>query len=387
MKYKPNRDLPEFAREAQTTSPSKLAEIVLNRRNEKVTPESVTMWFKRHPDVLDAINKELVQGLPTETQTVDTTIFQNGHFQEILTVKNWILEMNARELAKATIDGQVTTLRNICKGVFPQLKIDLIAGGKWCLKHPDRLTLNDAIELITLLKERGADPFQYKRALKDFLISKGVVIGKKIAVGRSRSYGKYAKLFVEMPKLQAMLNDLEAQNYEAFVADELMLETATRATATLNADIRNLQRIGDRAVITVFDKGRRSKYALGHPWDKRVSATLLRHIGKLIGDRKTGKIFNIDEHKLAELNRKVIMKYAPEVFERYPDLMVNHFWRHMFAQHMLRATDWNYAPVAALGGWTPQALEESYGKPPDETVKQWADKYSLTIEVKELVTA
>jgi len=382
MKYKPERDLPEFAREAKTLSPSKLAEVILNRRNEKVTPESVTMWFKRHADVFEQLSKELVQGLPNAQQTVDTSIFQNGQFQELQSVKNWKVEMDSRELSNDTKSGQLVTLRCCCEGKFNHGQIDLVKEGKWCLKHPDRLTLNDAMQLISVLKEKGLDPFQYKRALKDFLISKGVVIGKKIAVGRSRSYGKYAKLFVEMPKLEQILAEIKAQNSEAYVADRFMLETATRVMASLNALIENMELVGDHAVVTVFDKGRRSKYAQGHPWDKRVSASLLGEIQVLIGDRKAGKIFlTLKEKVLRELNRAAILKFAPDVFERYPNLSPNHFWRHMFAQHMLRMTDWNYAPVAALGGWTPQALEESYGKPPDETVKQWSEKYKLTIEV------
>jgi len=381
MKYKPNRDLPEFAREAKMLSPSKLAEMILSRRNERVTPESVTMWFKRHPDVYDALSKELVGGLPTEKQEADATIFQNGNFQEVQSIRNWIVEMNARDLSEKTMSGQLGLLRQCCQGVFPKLKVDLVKEGKWCLKHPDRLQLQDALELISLLKERGMDTYQAKRALKDFLISKGCVIGKKIAVGRSKSYGKYAKLFVPMPQLQAMLSELQLVNVEAYAADRFMLETATRVSATLNAKIDNLQRVGDHAVLTVFDKGRRSKYPVGHPWDKRVSVGMLAALDRLIGERKTGKIWSITNDQLSTVNNRIIAKHAAEALERYPDLDSNHFWRHMFAQHMLRKTDWNYAPVASLGGWTPQALEESYGKPPDEAVKQWADKYNLTIEV------
>lgn len=383
MKYKPERDLPDFAREYKTLQPSKLAEIILAKRNERRTPESITMWFKdpRHAAIYEQLKKELVDGMPTETMEADATIFQNGNFQEVQSVRNWIVEMNARDLSEKTMSGQLGLLRQCCQGAFPRLGIDLIAEGKWCLKHPDRLQLQDALELITMLKERGIDTYQVKRALKDFLISKGCVIGKKIAVGRSKSYGKYAKLFVEMPKLHAMLLELETETFEAYAADRFMLETATRVSATLNARIDDLQRVGDHAVLTVFDKGRQSKYPVGHPWDKRVSAGMLAAIDRLIGDRKTGKIWSITKDRLSDVNNRIIAKYAAEALERYPDLDPNHFWRHMFAQHMLRKTDWNYAPVASLGGWTPQALEESYGKPPDETVKQWADKYNLTIEV------
>lgn len=377
-KYHPEKDLPDFARELKTLSPSKLAEVVLNRRNRKVTAESVTMWFKRHPEIYDQLAKEIVEGLPTEKQEVNESIFQNGSFQELPSVKNWILEMNARELSKDTVNSKVITLRQLCQGKAPLLKIDLVSEGKWCLKHPDRLVLKDALEIITLLKDRKVDTTYFKHCLKDFLLSKGIVIGKKIVVGRSRSFGKYAKLHVEMSKLVEMLVWIQQQNYEAYVADLFMFKTATRITATLEALIEN--KVGN--IITVYDKGRHSKYPQGHPWDKHLDAQLLNELEVVIGSRKSGKIFNVSADALANLTRAALEKFAPEVLERYPDLMPNHFWRHMFAQHMLRINEWNYAKVAALGGWTPQALEESYGKPPDEVVNGWATESCLTVEVK-----
>jgi hypothetical protein len=392
-KYNPSRDIPDFAREYKTVKPTELVKIILNRRNVERTPESVTMWFKEHPDIEEQLRRELVEGLPSEKQEVCETVFQNGSFQEVVSVKNWILEMNARELSPDSIQNRVSTLRNVCLGRFPIHKIDLVAEEKWCLKHPDRLQLNDVIELITLLKEKGVDTVQYKGAAKDFLISKGVVVGKKIAVGRSKSYGKYAQLFVEMPKLKQILGDIRQSNFEGYVCDLFMLKTGTRIGATLNGLIENVIKVGSEWQIKVFDKGRRSKYPQGHPWDKMVDAELKPLLDIVIGDRRVGKIFQgIDSTVLGDLNKKAITKFAPETIERYPDLSPNHFWRHMFAQHMLRATDWNYGVVASLGGWTPQALEESYGKPPGETVKEWAHKYHLNIEVSlcpeiEVVTA
>jgi integrase len=385
MKYKPERDLVEFAREAKTLSPSKLAEIVLNRRNKEISPESITMWFNRHPQVHDDLSKELVQGLPTEKQAVDDSIFQNGNFQEIPSVKNWIVEMNARELDPKTIEGQLINLKSSCLGKFRQRqsdvpKIDFVVEGKWAMKHPDRISLNDALELITLLKERNIDTHQYKRALKDFLISKGVVVGKKIAVGKSKGYGKYAKLNIEKPKILLMLKELLATNFEAFTADLFMLKTGTRVNATLNALIEDIQDKLTHGTIMIFDKGRRSKYSKGHPWEKQLDAQLYDAIKKLIGERKNGKIFTITETPLAEINRAIITKYAPEVPERYPDFMPNHIWRHLFAQLLLPQENWNYAKVAALGGWTPQALEESYGKPPDELVREWGKECSVVID-------
>jgi len=63
MKYKPARDLPLFAREHKVLSPSELAEIVFMKRSKKITPESITMWFKRHPDVYSQLAKELSESI------------------------------------------------------------------------------------------------------------------------------------------------------------------------------------------------------------------------------------------------------------------------------------------------------------------------------------
>jgi integrase len=382
MNYHPRRDIPDFAREYRTLKPSKLAEIVLKKRNVERTPEAMTMWFKDHPQIYEQLSKELIDGLPTEKQAADETVFQNGSFEEIPSVKSWIIEMSGREIVPLGIQQRVNTLKSVCMGRFKIHKIDLVAEGKWCLKHPDRLSLNDAMELIKLLKDKGVDTVQYKGAAKDFLMSKGVVVGKKIAVGRSRGYGKYAQLYVEMPKLKQILGYVRSKDLKRYVIDLFMLKTATRITASCKALIENLIQVGVDWQIRVFDKGRHSKWPEGHPWDKMIDAELKAEVDAVIGDRKVGRIFEgLDQDDLSALNREAITKFAPETIERYPDLSPNHFWRHMFAQHMLRQTDWNYGVVASLGGWTPQALEESYGKPPAETVKEWAQKYKLNLDV------
>lgn len=36
----------------------------------------------------------------------------------------------------------------------------------------------------------------------------------------------------------------------------------------------------------------------------------------------------------------------------------------------------------SIGGAKPQSVEESYGQPPDETVKKWADKFSVDITLQ-----
>lgn len=381
MNYKPSRDLPQFATECKTLSPSKLAEIVLNRRNEKRTPESVTMWFKEHPEIYQQLSKEIIEGLPTEKEQVDVSIFQKGSFEEIPSVKQWLLEMKARDLTHHSIMTQKGSLRRICMGRFPKHRIDLVAEEKWSYKHPDRLTLQDAMEILAMLKDRGIDTTAHKRALKDFLASKGVVIGKKITVGTSKSKGKLSKLFVERPIIDEMLEWIKSIDFEAYLCDDFMFKTGTRLTASLKALIENIN--FEQHTIRVYDKGRHSLYPEGKEWQKYIPLKLWQGLKELIGKRKSGKIFNIDRLELGSLNREALKRFVPELEPKIE--MPNHFWRHMCIQHLLRITDWNYAVVAELVGSTVASLQESYGKPPEAIVREWGLKYLPTLEASEIM--
>ena len=57
MKYIPSRDIPKFAQEYNTISPSELTRIVLKERHKERTPESISEWFKRHPEVHSQLAK------------------------------------------------------------------------------------------------------------------------------------------------------------------------------------------------------------------------------------------------------------------------------------------------------------------------------------------
>jgi len=60
MAYKSKRDLPKLVRELKTLSPSELSTEILKRTNQERTPESIIMWFKRHPDVEEQLRKEII---------------------------------------------------------------------------------------------------------------------------------------------------------------------------------------------------------------------------------------------------------------------------------------------------------------------------------------
>jgi integrase len=340
------------------------------------------MWFKDHPEIYQQLSKEIIEDLPTEKEQVDASIFQNGSFEELPSVKAWILEMKARDVTDHYVCCQVGSLKLLCMGKLPKLAIDLVAEGKWSLKHPDRLTLNDAMEIIAILKDKGIDTYPYKRALKDFLTSKGVVIGKKIAVGKSKSYGKLARLFVERATLNDVLMWIKEQNFEAYVGDDFMFKTGTRLTATLKAQIESID--FQQHTIRVYDKARHSLYPEGKEWEKQIPQKLWKNLMKLIGQRKSGKIFQTISHDdLDHLNREALKQFIPYLEPKIR--MPNHFWRHMFFQHLLRVTDWNYAVCAELGGSTVASLQESYGKPPMEVVREWGLKYMPTLEASEMM--
>jgi hypothetical protein len=104
---------------------------------------------------------------------------------------------------------------------------------------------------------------------------------------------------------------------------------------------------------------------------------------KLIRNRKSGKIFNISIVELSNLNREALKRFVPELEPKIE--MPNHFWRHMFFQHMLRVTDWNYAVCAEWGGSTVASLQESYSRPPEAVVREWGLKYMPTLEASEIM--
>jgi len=80
--------------------------------------------------------------------------------------------------------------------------------------------------------------------------------------------------------------------------------------------------------------------------------------------RTEGRLFNLDQRFLTQTLRQVYKELIPEIEKELR--MPFHFWRHMFAQHMLRKTGWNTSKVAKMGGWTTEALERYYGKMEDK---------------------
>jgi len=415
-KYKAKRDIPIIVRDIHSTRPIDIVDEILTRFNKKRTPESITMWFNRHPDILKMLERE-IERKEVVKEEISEAIFKSKAFRKLKSIENWIKVQKriTPPLKESFINGRVNAAKNFCLGVKPQTdkntgwskakhnreckkpnskyrkedfeKIDLKEHG-WIIKHPDRLRVEDVEEYIDLMREfyPMVDNAHQRLALRSFFECNGIYVGKRISGRKHKGAGKQADMYVPPKVLDDILEYIKSKNYEGYVASLFMYKTATRVAATLDARLENikvedvydydeetgeqLNKIGTIREIRIYDKGREEG---GKPWDKVLKDDLFEEIKLISGypEKSIGPIFSIDENTITELNKEAITKFAPNVVARYELEKFNHFWRHMFGQVMLRRTGWNYAVVANLGGWSVKSLEESYGKPNVQIIRDW----------------
>lgn len=379
MKYKPSRDIPKAVRELKDFSPSKISVWIREHRTEKDkktgkrrqverTPESVTMWFKDHPDVLAQLKSEIVEEELPKT-AISETLFENGVFQELESVKTWIRDLTLRNAKEETITGFVSGLKRVCQGLIGN---GVIEG--YGLKHPDRLTLEDAKDYLFHLKKykgmKKSSKRQYRLILRNFLTSQEIVVKDTDISGRIEVMGQYAHLYAPPQKLYAIFDYVKALNKEAYFAAKFAFKCGgARKTATLAAQAKDIH------------KGKSSTGELVHSiiiLEKASKGKEKRRVEKIIPEdfyeemKEAGLfereyLFSIDGDELNGLLRAAYAEVIPEQYIPMP----LHYMRHQFAQHMLRATGWNYGVVAALGHWTVQTLERYYGKPPIEEIREF----------------
>lgn len=411
MRYSPKRDIPLAVRDLHRKkapdplSPTEIAKWVLRKRNKVIKPEAVSMWFNRHSDVRKALEKEVI-ALEKPKIEVSPTLFKKEVFESLYSITEWAKIIRRTPHAPTYVPTMISTLALVLQGQLPRttdpktgkVGIDLVKEGLWALKHPDRFDLEDALEFVDIIQaknvgiplERQIDITTTKSVMKSFLMSKGITVGKKIPIGKSKGFGKLARLYVPIEKCREMIKWQLGKTLHGGTCSLFMWKTGTRLTATFNTRV---EQIVSYAIdteryhqITVYDKAKRSKHREGKPWDKYIDKELMSYMAKVIGNRKEGYIFfpQVPRYKveksMANLNRKCLDLFVPKLSAiiKKP----NHFWRHMFAQHMLRQTGWKYPVVAHLGGWTIGALEESYGQPPLPLLKEWGAQYGDTIKLE-----
>jgi hypothetical protein len=67
--YQAHKDILLIAQKYGTTSPSRIAELILKIKGETRTPESISMWFRRHPDDLASL-EALIAREPSEKERI-----------------------------------------------------------------------------------------------------------------------------------------------------------------------------------------------------------------------------------------------------------------------------------------------------------------------------
>lgn len=378
-KFKASRDLPAFAREIQSLDYQELADHILKKRNKEVGTTSIKMWFHRHPTIKAQLQKE-ISGEQVEELEVTEKLFQNGTFEKIPRIDVWNRKMIRNDIQnrKSFISG----FKNICRGRFQKWSMP-----NWTPQHPERITQEDILKIVDYTKThdvQGNETTKFEETIENAhirLCARNFFIANdlphsQISGAKSKGFGKYAKLHFPREKLEQVLNYIKIRDIEIYTVVLFMFKTATRITATLNALLQDIEIIvmdgTEQTFIKIYDKAVRSKHPRGKEWTKFLSQDLYFSILKILGNRKSGEIFTVDYEAVTKLNKEALKNCLPELWELYPKYrMVNHFWRHMFAQIMLRLTGWNLQAVGELGGWTPQALEESYGKPPLDQVRKW----------------
>jgi integrase len=381
--YKASRDIPKACRLLKTRSPTKIAEWIRENRTEKdratkkrrqstVKVNAVIKWMSRNPKVMEEIEAEIKDEELSKT-AISETLFDNGTFREIPSIKTWLLELTGREAKSESINAMLGDIKRICKGEVRRAGVtgkprqsdyEIIEG--WGLKHPDKLGLEDVLAYIQELKKRGHKTRQYRLSGRNFLQSKGVKGFHKIS-GKISQMGKYAHLFASKEKIYAIFDYIKGLNYEAYLASKFAYKCGgCRTNATLTANASKFAFDGTDHTIFVEEKATRGK-------EKRIQEKLIpSDFWEEIKDRK-GTLFHIEKQELRNLLKTAYKEIIPELVEEI--VMPFHFWRHQFAQHLLRATDWNYGLVARLGHWTVETLERYYGKMDRKTAYTSARKH------------
>lgn len=371
-KYKASRDIPIACRELQSLSPTQIRDWIKRNRTKKdkrtgkrvqhqISLQAVTNWFRRHPDIHQTLNAEIVkEELPKDY--ISESLFENGVFDEIDSIKRWKRDLTLRGAKHATIKGFVRYIKRACQGQVA--KEEILEG--WGLKHPDELTIEDAKNFIYEMKVRHLHSRNCRLAFRNYFTSRGVTEREVNEIsGALEGAGKYAHLYVIRANIYKIFDYLKALNLTAYLASKFAYKTAARIGATLTAEYSKINEV--EHTILVLEKAKKGQPK--RPVPKYIPEDLWKELDLDNLQNKRGRLFNITRKELNGLLRSAYNTIIPEIAKEIPKPF--HFWRHQFAQHMLRALDWKYGHVAALGHWeSVETLRKYYGMPPQEVIKE-----------------
>lgn len=393
MKYKPSRDIPKAVKQLKTTSPTEIRKWIMEHRTSQdsktgrrvqdiVTPQSISNWFRRNKEIAQELER-YVEKQEIVEEGITEGLFQNGVFDKIPCISKWTNKMRGRGAKEPSIKKFVSPIKQVCKGILPHkgkasksVKREIIEG--WGLKHPARLTTEIALNYIAEMRKRGLKDRNHRLALRNFLKANNVEDWDEISGELEQDAGKYAHIYAERDKISEIFAYVKPLNLEAHDASVFAFKTASRLMATLTAHAKEYRetRLPNGEIertIRVWEKA--SLHKGKRPMEKIITDDLYEILKPRI--ERGGLLFNIDRKGLHGILRSAYKEVIPELTDEIP--MVFHFWRHQFAQHLLRETDWNYGLVARLGGWTVETLERYYGKMDRQIVMDQGRKHIVNI--------
>ena len=371
--------LPELVRKYRTVSPTELKQAILRDYNKDISDSAVRMFIVRNPEVFKPLEKEMI-GEDSKQIEVNEAIFQNGTFNSLNSIKKWNIEKTGLVSGEYQ-KGNVDAIKRICKGVFylkdpATKKLTECHVPNWTLKHPDRLTLEQAQEFVATVHKAKSGTKQYRIAVRDFFLSREHITLKTTEMsGLMPKIGKWKHVYVERADIDKILAYVKERNYTAFVADLTMFKLATRSTATLTEFLHKKLRLEEGYhLIEVTDKG---FHRTGRQtFDKVIPDDLLKELENCWNMHGENAFDGLDEQVLRDLNKEAYRQFLTGESLELGLAEPNHFWRHQFGQHMLRATNWNYSVVAYLGSWKDEKmLKEVYGAPTSALLREWGMQY------------
>jgi len=389
LKYKPSRDIPKAVKQLKTTSPTDIRKWIMEHRTDTdnktgrrvqcvVTPQSISNWFRRNPKVAQELER-YIEKQEVVLEGITEGLFQNGVFNKIPCVHKWTNKMRGRGAKERSIKTFVSTIKQVCKGELPlkgttskSAQREIIEG--WGLKHPARLTTEIALDYIAEMRKRGLKTRNHRLALRNFLKANNVEDWDSISGELEQDAGKYAHIYAERDKISKIFAYVKPLSLEVHDASVFAFKTATRLTAMLTAHAKNYKETTlpngeiERTLIV-------EEKASLHKGKRSLEKVITDDLYEILKPRlqRGGLLFNIDRKALHGILHSAYKEIIPELADEIP--MVFHFWRHQFAQHLLRETEWNYGLVARLGGWTTQTLEKYYGKRDRKSVMESGRKH------------
>ena len=379
VKYKPERDIPKASRKLKTVSPTRIAQWVQENRTEtdkigrkkqkQISPQAITMWFKRHPEEYKKLARQIADEELNGTHITEG-IFQTHVFVKLPCIDSWILKMGARQAKEVSIKHFVGCIKFVCMGRLPRTKQQKKDKMKpkyiedWGLKHPRQLTVQDGLRYLAELKKTGAYTREYRLALRNFFKSRNLEGWDSISGKLEHQAGKYAHLYVPPETIQLILQYIKGLNPVAYRACKFAFKCGgARMGGVQSAHSSKINNADHTIWLT-------EKASRGQP-PREVEKFIPQDVWQEFDlDNFKGKLFPIEPQELRDICKTAYQAIIPELAPKIP--MPFHFWRHQFAQHGLRATNWNYALIAGLGHWTVETLERYYGKMDRQTRLQGA---------------